>query len=262
LPAATYAVKVGAGGGSGRTGLGSGFANANASGGGTSGAPAAGSADAPSSGGSGGGGADDTSVGVWYIGQPAFIDTVTGHAGGTTSSNRQAASGGGGAGSAGAANSGTTAGNGGAGYDVSAFIGAGGALYKASGGGGASRGGVAGLGGSSLGNEELFMSGSRFNRGRTILRTINGNNVVTDVAVVQQEFLEANPERYTGTWVETFFDTAGKTYAGIGYEYLEDEQDFRSHSNRILRGLGRTKFGIHQHLCRQMVECIVGMKLI
>lgn len=56
---------------------------------------------------------------------------------------------------------------------------------------------------------------------------IDDNNVVTKIAVVQQEFLEANPERYTGTWVETFYDTAGKQYAGIGFEYLESEQDFR-----------------------------------
>ena len=55
---------------------------------------------------------------------------------------------------------------------------------------------------------------------------IDDNNVVTHIAVVQQEFLEANPERYTGTWVETFFDTAGKTYAGIGYTYDEATQDF------------------------------------
>lgn len=48
---------------------------------------------------------------------------------------------------------------------------------------------------------------------------IDDNNVVTKVAVVQREFLEANPQRYTGRWVETFFDTAGKTYAGIGYTY-------------------------------------------
>ena len=55
---------------------------------------------------------------------------------------------------------------------------------------------------------------------------IDDNNVVTKVAVVQQEFLEANPERYTGDWFETFFDTAGKTYAGIGYTYDEVSQDF------------------------------------
>lgn len=55
---------------------------------------------------------------------------------------------------------------------------------------------------------------------------IDANNVVTCVAVVQQEFLEANPERYQGTWVETFFNTAGKTYAGIGYTYDFGTQDF------------------------------------
>ena len=55
---------------------------------------------------------------------------------------------------------------------------------------------------------------------------IDDNNVVTRVAVVQREFLEANPERYTGTWVETFFDTVGKQYAGIGFTYDEVTQDF------------------------------------
>ena len=55
---------------------------------------------------------------------------------------------------------------------------------------------------------------------------IDDNNVVTHIAVVQQEFLEANPQRYTGRWVETFFDTAGKTYAGIGFIYDEATQNF------------------------------------
>jgi hypothetical protein len=55
---------------------------------------------------------------------------------------------------------------------------------------------------------------------------IDDNNIVTKVAVVQQEFLEANPERYQGVWVETFFDTEGKTYAGIGFTYDYDTQDF------------------------------------
>jgi len=55
---------------------------------------------------------------------------------------------------------------------------------------------------------------------------INDDNVVTDVRVVTQEFLEANPERYEGVWVETFFDTAGKQYAGIGFIYDEATQDF------------------------------------
>jgi hypothetical protein len=55
---------------------------------------------------------------------------------------------------------------------------------------------------------------------------IDDNNIVTSVHVVQQEFLEANPQRYTGRWVKTFFDTPGKTYAGIGYTYDEATQDF------------------------------------
>jgi hypothetical protein len=55
---------------------------------------------------------------------------------------------------------------------------------------------------------------------------IDDNNVVTSVHVVEQEFLEANPERYTGTWVETFFDIPNKTYAGIGYTYSYQTQDF------------------------------------
>jgi hypothetical protein len=52
------------------------------------------------------------------------------------------------------------------------------------------------------------------------------DGIVTHVAVVQREFLEANPERYQGQWVETFLDTAGKTYAGIGYTYDSIAQDF------------------------------------
>lgn len=55
---------------------------------------------------------------------------------------------------------------------------------------------------------------------------IDDNNVVTSVHVVTQEFLEANPERYPGRWVETFFDTAGKTYAGIDFIYDEATEDF------------------------------------
>ena len=52
------------------------------------------------------------------------------------------------------------------------------------------------------------------------------DGVVTRVAVVQRDFLEANPERYQGEWVETFFDTAGKTYAGMGFVYDPATEDF------------------------------------
>ena len=62
---------------------------------------------------------------------------------------------------------------------------------------------------------------------RQFFAQLNENNIVTHVAVVEREFLEANPERYPGVWVETFFNTPGKQYAGVGYEYLESEQDFR-----------------------------------
>ena len=55
---------------------------------------------------------------------------------------------------------------------------------------------------------------------------LDDNNIVINVHVVTAEFMAANPDRYPGVWVETFFDKAGKQYAGIGYEYLEDEQDF------------------------------------
>lgn len=55
---------------------------------------------------------------------------------------------------------------------------------------------------------------------------LDENNVVTHVAVVTREFLEKNPERYQGRWVETFFDAEGKTYAGVGFIYDEDAEDF------------------------------------
>jgi len=57
---------------------------------------------------------------------------------------------------------------------------------------------------------------------------IDANNIVTNVAVVTTEFMAANPERYTGTWVETFFDTPNKTYAGMGYTYNYATQDFNA----------------------------------
>ena len=56
---------------------------------------------------------------------------------------------------------------------------------------------------------------------------IDENNIVTDVRVVTKEFLEANPDRYQGTWVETFFNVEGKRYAGVEFEYLPATQNFR-----------------------------------
>jgi len=45
------------------------------------------------------------------------------------------------------------------------------------------------------------------------------DGVVTRVAVVTAEFVAENPERYTGTWIETFISVEGKTYAGVGFTW-------------------------------------------
>lgn len=55
---------------------------------------------------------------------------------------------------------------------------------------------------------------------------LDDQNVVIIVAVTTSEFMAENPERYPGTWVETFYDKPGKTYAGLGYIYDWDKQDF------------------------------------
>lgn len=55
---------------------------------------------------------------------------------------------------------------------------------------------------------------------------IDSNNIVTAVAVVQREYLEANPDRYTGTWVETFINLPNKTYASIGDTYDDATKNF------------------------------------
>lgn len=60
----------------------------------------------------------------------------------------------------------------------------------------------------------------------TYFAQLDDNNIVIDVAVVTHLFMAENPERYPGTWVETFFDTKGKTYAGLGYIYDPATKDF------------------------------------
>ena len=45
---------------------------------------------------------------------------------------------------------------------------------------------------------------------------IDENNIVIEVAVVTRLFLDQNPERYPGTWIETFINLPNHTYAGIG----------------------------------------------
>ena len=61
---------------------------------------------------------------------------------------------------------------------------------------------------------------------RQFFAQLNDDNIVIDVHVVTQEFIDTNLDRYTGVWVETFYDTAGKTYAGIDMIYDYDTQNF------------------------------------
>jgi hypothetical protein len=57
---------------------------------------------------------------------------------------------------------------------------------------------------------------------------LDNDNVVIHVAVTTTEFMEENPDRYPGTWVETFIDVPGKTYAGVGYTYDPTTKDFKA----------------------------------
>lgn len=50
----------------------------------------------------------------------------------------------------------------------------------------------------------------------TYFAQLNDDNVVIHVSVVTAEFMQANPDRYPGTWVQTWRDMPGKTYAAIG----------------------------------------------
>ncbi len=61
---------------------------------------------------------------------------------------------------------------------------------------------------------------------KTYFAQLNNDNIVIDVHVVTAEFMAENPERYLGVWVETFYDDSNKTYAGVGYTYDFDTQDF------------------------------------
>ena len=54
------------------------------------------------------------------------------------------------------------------------------------------------------------------------------NNTVLAVHAVTKEFIELNPDRYPGEWVETFLDVEGKTYAGVGFIYDPATNDFKA----------------------------------
>lgn len=161
LSAATYAIDIGAGGtgattsATGTNGAGSSINNTARSfstiGGGFGAWTNSGVANVVGATGSSGGGGGGGAGAPYATGQVSLFPTILGFAGGNGSTTgNQAAGGGGGAGAVGANAVTTTAGAGGAGYDVGAFIS--GSLFKAGGGGGgAPSGGVAGAGGSSVG---------------------------------------------------------------------------------------------------------------
>jgi hypothetical protein len=48
---------------------------------------------------------------------------------------------------------------------------------------------------------------------------VNDDNIVIEVAVVTHLFMQENPERYPGTWIETFINLPNHTYAGIGFTW-------------------------------------------
>lgn len=52
------------------------------------------------------------------------------------------------------------------------------------------------------------------------------DGIVTEVRVVTQTFIDENPERYPGVWVETYISLPNKTYAGVGYTYDSITNDF------------------------------------
>ena len=154
LTAATYAVDIGAGGVGTSTPT-NGFCSSidttarslSVPGGGFGGGYITAGAFAGGIGGCGGGGAYQP----YLTGAVSALPTVGGFAGGNSVSSSQSAGGGGGVTAVGANRaSNTVGGAGGAGYDVSAFIG-GSALFKGGGGGGGTRTGTAGAGGSSVG---------------------------------------------------------------------------------------------------------------
>jgi len=62
---------------------------------------------------------------------------------------------------------------------------------------------------------------------------LDDNNLVTYVSVVTYAFMQDNPERYPGRWVETFYDVPNKTYAGIGFTYDETTKDFTAPPNPL-----------------------------
>ena len=55
---------------------------------------------------------------------------------------------------------------------------------------------------------------------------IDSDNIVIDVCVCYAAFVIGNPSRYPGTWVPMWMGVNGKNYAGIGWWYDAEAQNF------------------------------------
>lgn len=60
----------------------------------------------------------------------------------------------------------------------------------------------------------------------TYFAQLDDTNRVLAVHAVTQEFIDENPDRYPGVWVETFTDVESKTYAGVGFTYDSKNKNF------------------------------------
>lgn len=58
---------------------------------------------------------------------------------------------------------------------------------------------------------------------------LDATNTVIDVALVTREFLEANPDRYQGVWVETWQNVDGVVFAGLGAKYDPETETFTAY---------------------------------
>jgi len=61
------------------------------------------------------------------------------------------------------------------------------------------------------------------------------NGTVTDVRVVEWDFLVANPDRYgdPAVWIECFRNGSGRGYCGVGWLYDAEQDQFIAASNEV-----------------------------
>jgi len=88
---------------------------------------------------------------------------------------------------------------------------------------------------------------------------IDENNIVTNVRVVEKEFLEANPNATQALGLKHFLiQQANNMLASVWSIYLRLKTLDRN--SRLLLGLGRTILGTHRHQSLQLVDRISGTK--